>query len=106
MSDTNTSAIPLQGWPVLRVWAGAVYVRLPAELQRPIEGGCSCEYCRQHPHQTPAWDVLGVPLIEQGRTRQTWTIHAPDWRVGDRFQADTVVRLLATSARPPAGGGQ
>lgn len=76
-SETN-----LQGWPVLRVWRGAVYLRIPEELRRPIEGGCSCTHCRAHKDEMPSWDTLGVPIT--GSNRNTWTLHAPDWRVGDK----------------------
>lgn len=67
----------LQGWKVLRVWRGSVYVRIPRELQQPIAGGCSCQYCKAHRDQVPTWDTLGVPL--QGQRRDTWTVHAPEW---------------------------
>jgi hypothetical protein len=77
----------LQGWPVLRVWRGAVYVRIPVEHQRPIDGGCSCHACVTRkladPTYVPAWDTLGIPL--KGQRRDTWTVHAPEWRSTDRI---------------------
>lgn len=74
----------LQGWPVLRVWRGAAYVRIPKELQRPTDG-CSCTYCVLHPDEPPMWDTLGIPLEKRGYTT-TWTLHAPEWKVGDKVK--------------------
>lgn len=74
----------LQGWPVLRIWAGAIYLRIPSELQRPIDGGCHCTHCLAHPKEAPAWDTFGVPL-EQGKA--SWVLHAPEWRSSDKVSA-------------------
>ena len=71
----------LQGWPVLRIWRGSVYVRIPQELRRTVEGGCSCAYCATHRSETPSWDTLGIPLV--GQRRDTWTLHAPEWHPSD-----------------------
>jgi hypothetical protein len=92
----------LQGWPVLRVWRGAVYVRIPRELARPITGGCQCDYCRAHPALVPTWDTLGVPLLGQ-RGADTWTVHAPEWRSGDRVPAHERQSDLPTV---PAAGSE
>lgn len=73
----------LQGWPVLRVWRGSVYVRIPAEYRRPIAGGCSCRYCKAHPAVVPAWDTLGIPLKGQRNGNDTWIVHAPEWTSAD-----------------------
>lgn len=75
----------LQGWPVLRVWKGAVYLRIPRELQRSTDG-CSCNYCKAHPNETPSWDTLGVPLT--GERRTTWTLHAPEWTSNDKIKKE------------------
>lgn len=80
----------LRGWPVLRVWRGAAYVRIPVEQQRPIEGGCSCKYCVVRPTETPMWDTLGVPLEGQNDEsirRTTWTLHAPEWQTTDKVKS-------------------
>ncbi len=82
--------INLQGMEVLRVWRGSAYLRIPSELRRVIDGGCGCTYCKTHPAETPTWDTLGVPLI--GQRRSTWTLHAPEWRAGDK--ADETPTLL------------
>jgi hypothetical protein len=85
---TFPPAVNLQGWSVLDttlaqrsevgpVTNRATYLRIPASLQEPISGGCSCNYCRQHPTLTPMWDTLGVPQ-DSGTT---WTLHAPEWTV-------------------------
>lgn len=76
--------ISLQGWPVLRVWRGAVYVRIPRDLQKPT-GGCSCTYCVMHPNEVPSWDTLGIPL-DGSASGVTWTLHAPEWRAGEKVK--------------------
>lgn len=76
--------ISLQGWPVLRVWRGAVYVRIPRDLQKPT-GGCSCQYCVMHPNEVPSWDTLGIPL-DGSASGVTWTLHAPEWRAGEKVK--------------------
>jgi hypothetical protein len=82
MEDMTECNISLQGWDVLRVWRGSVYVRIPYELRRVIDGGCSCRYCKEHKGEVPTWDTLGIPL--EGQRRTTWTVHAPEWRSWDR----------------------
>lgn len=74
----RVGGLSLQGWPVLRIWEGAVYVRIPQELQKPT-GGCSCTYCKEHPKEVPSWDTLGIP-IDGKRDSMTWTLHAPEWK--------------------------
>ena len=37
-----------------------IFVALPAECWRPIEGGCGCDWCKAHPDQVPQWDTLVV----------------------------------------------
>ena len=75
---TAMTDVSLQGWPVLETTiTTALYLRIPRELQRPIAGGCCCNYCQQHPELlVPAWDTLGIPV--DGGT--TWTVHAPEWQ--------------------------
>ena len=34
------------------------FVKLPEPLRRPIEGGCSCNFCKEHPRLTPSWDTV------------------------------------------------
>lgn len=60
----------------------AVYIRLPQGLQREA-GGCSCDWCKAHPKEVPAWDTLVVNLAppqDRHRPDTTWTVHAPDVR--------------------------
>lgn len=60
--------------------AGAVYMRLPPDLQRDC-GGCSCDYCKVHPDEKPMWDTLAVPIENLMRTPSldwSWTLHMPD----------------------------
>jgi hypothetical protein len=75
----------LTGWTVLRVWRGAIYLRLPADLQRPIDGGCSCTHCTGKPAgHVPTWDTFAVPLEAGARS---WTVHAPEWSQYDKPRA-------------------
>lgn len=74
--------IRMNGLPVIRV-RDTIFVPLPAELRRPIDGGCSCSYCAAHPDEIPSWDTLAIsakPKTEPtNATRDwTWTVHAPE----------------------------
>lgn len=53
-----------------------VFIALPAELRRPIEGGCQCVWCRRHPALTPSWDTLAVGRTDGG---YAWTVHYPEF---------------------------
>jgi hypothetical protein len=80
MNNTH-ACVDLQGWQVLAsTIKDAIYLRIPTTLQRPIEGGCSCSFCKAHPTATPMWDTLGIPLNENGYRSRTWTLHAPEWK--------------------------
>ncbi len=51
-----------------------IFIPLPKEQHRPINGGCGCVYCKEHPGKIPAWDTLAVnPDCER-----TWTVHYPE----------------------------
>ena len=52
-----------------------IYFRLPAELQRQIEGGCSCASCKVHGVYEATWDTLVRP-IKAGD--HSYTGHMPD----------------------------
>jgi hypothetical protein len=74
MNDTRLSGIRP------RLVGGTLFVALPAELQRTIEGGCQCLYCKDHPDKPPMWDTLAIDAKAQ---RHTWTVHYPElacWR--------------------------
>jgi hypothetical protein len=74
----------LQGMHVVKVLPSAIYLRIDPGLRRPIDGGCSCTYCRNHPDSRPMWDTLAIPLDPIGSTpdrRGTWTVHAPEWTI-------------------------
>ena len=55
----------------------AIWLRLPLQLQRVIEGGCQCSWCKAHPSGVPTWDTLAVPIA--GPPTHAWVIHAPDY---------------------------
>lgn len=57
---------------------GTLFVRLPVELQTPIDG-CRCPYCTAHPDQPPMWDTLAISTAKPKPTcHHTWTVHMPD----------------------------
>jgi hypothetical protein len=66
----------LSSWRVVNITKTAVWLRLPPELRRPIDG-CICPFCAAHPGRLPTWDTLAVPLNKKGYG--TWTIHAPEY---------------------------
>ncbi len=51
---------------------GTAFVRLPYNLQRPIEGGCQCSWCKKN-DITPMWDTLAIS--DDGHT---WSVHFPE----------------------------
>jgi hypothetical protein len=52
-----------------------LFIRLPHNLQKPIEGGCQCEYCKQRAIDTvPMWDALAVST----KTGESHPIHCPE----------------------------
>jgi hypothetical protein len=58
---------------------GAIFIRIPVELQRPIPPGCECRWCKAHPKLEPMWDTLAVP-IDPTHDDWTYTVHMPDPR--------------------------
>ena len=61
-----------------------VFVALPMECWRPIQGGCGCPYCKAHPELIPHWDTLVVnPTCGTGKVKSpysdfTSTCHYPE----------------------------
>jgi hypothetical protein len=62
----------LNGAPVIARTRTVIFIRLPEEAQRPIDG-CACEYCKRT-GEPPHWDTLAVPIDG----RHAWTVHMPD----------------------------
>lgn len=63
-----------------RLVGGTLFVSLPPELRRDIDGGCQCSYCVAHPSKVAQWDTLAIDAKAQ---RNTWTVHYPEldaWR--------------------------
>lgn len=52
-----------------------IFVPLPAEVRKAIQGGCECSYCKAHPNETPTWDTLAIDVKCH---YPTWTVHFPD----------------------------
>lgn len=72
--ETNTQT--MNGAAVIARTKDAVYLRIPLGLQRPIEGGCSCDQCRANP-ALAKWDTLLVP-VSATRSDYASTVHMPD----------------------------
>ena len=53
-----------------------IFVALPKEAWRKIEGGCGCDFCKSHPELEPQWDTLVVDAT--GKSRYTTTCHYPE----------------------------
>ena len=86
--DVELTPSLLQGWRVIRrLPDGTVYLRLPRELQRPIDGGCQCRVCRiAGVDQIARWDTLCIPGSDAGQAHasrahaETFTVHMPEER--------------------------
>ena len=79
MSNLTQAAMKLSGVKP-RLVGETLFVALPPDLQRTIDGGCQCGYCKTHPAATPKWDTLAIDAKAQ---RHTWTVHYPElasWR--------------------------
>lgn len=75
--------------PVIAQGKDAVYLRLPADLQRDC-GGCACPTCKADPSKAK-WDTLCVPLLPRrgprGSLGYSWTVHCPDGPALDALRA-------------------
>jgi hypothetical protein len=64
----------LNGLDVIHRNEGAVYLRIPKELQKSV-GICNCPDCNG---KEAFWDTLGVPLKPtKGKPDTAWTLHMP-----------------------------
>ena len=52
-----------------------LWIRIPDNLAKPVEGGCCCPYCIAHPTVTPKWDTIAVSLVKPD---YSWTVHYPN----------------------------
>src|SRR5688500_2542076 len=88
ISDNGTadaryiSTMNINGSMVIGRRNGTIFVRLPQELQRTIDGGCACDYCKAeketNPDFAPKWDTLAI--AEQAPVHSNdyaWTVHMP-----------------------------
>jgi hypothetical protein len=66
----------LEKIPNLHRQGATLFVPLPVSLRRPINGGCQCQYCVEHPLCTPQWDTLAI--AQKDSTTYTWTVHYPE----------------------------
>ena len=72
---TTDEVTPRLGGIKPKLVGGTLFVPLPETLQRTIEGGCQCKYCKEHPKKTPKWDTLAIDAAAE---RHTWTVHYPE----------------------------
>ena len=62
-----------------------IYIPLPRELWRKIEGGCACQYCSadsRHSSGPAYWDTLAVsqtPTRRDDGADVTVIVHAPQY---------------------------
>jgi hypothetical protein len=69
----------MNGAVVLGRWRDTIYIRIPRELQKPVNGGCGCDYCKAHPEAMPMWDTLCVGTKTPTRGNDySWTVHLPN----------------------------
>ena len=54
-----------------------IFVALPKEAWRPIEGECACPFCKSHPDLRPQWDTLVIDAT--GKSKYTSTCHYPEF---------------------------
>ena len=79
LGDTHTMTLTPSTFcmTVIAQTRDAVYLRLPAELQREIEGGCECVQCKAS-IDLPRWDTLVVPTDASERHADySYTVHMP-----------------------------
>jgi len=54
-----------------------IFVPLPKNAQKEIDGGCQCQFCRANPDRTPMWDTLAIDARDSG-SNWTWIVHYPE----------------------------
>ncbi len=54
-----------------------IFIALPKEAWRPINGGCACPFCKAHPELAPQWDTMTVDA--SGKSKYTWICHYPEF---------------------------
>lgn len=63
-----------------KVIGHTIFVALPMECWRPIQGGCGCPFCKAHPELIPHWDTLVVDAARTAKRRDhTTTCHYPEF---------------------------
>ena len=76
LPSATWAAVHLNGSPAsLSDDGSTVFIVLPSELRRPIDGGCSCPYCQANPSKIPCWDTLAVATRAPD---YAWTVHRPE----------------------------
>jgi hypothetical protein len=55
---------------------GTIFIAAPTTAQRPINGGCSCDYCKANPGSVPMWDTIAVAA---SKPDHAWMVHYPEF---------------------------
>jgi hypothetical protein len=99
----------MNGASVIARARDTIFVRIPEQLQAPIDGGCCCDYCtkakERNQFYTPRWDTLaiGASRIPDGVHKNDFvsTVHMPDpsrWYEIEREERDAARRAIAKKA--------
>jgi hypothetical protein len=56
---------------------GAIFIALPREAWRPIDGGCQCSVCKASGATEAFWDTLVIPGRNDKGT-YAFTVHMPE----------------------------
>jgi hypothetical protein len=78
----NKGAAAMNGTMVKR-YKDTIFLPLPRELWREIEGGCACMYCSDDNRNVgkPAyWDTLAISKLppRDHKPDTAWTVHYPE----------------------------
>lgn len=56
-----------------------IFVKLPRELWREIDGGCCCLQCSKDGKCAPAyWDTAALSFSDEDKYGHIWTVHHPE----------------------------
>lgn len=68
-----------------------IFIPLPPELWRPINGGCCCANCssdRNHTNPEAFWDTLALSAKAKDFQEHTYTVHAPEFHGAKPLRGD------------------
>lgn len=74
----NFNGLPVTRYSSKSSTNETIFIPLPREAWREIEGGCACEYCKVDGKSGQAyWDTLAVSA-KPSKNDRTWTVHYPE----------------------------